>query len=127
MFGRVAGKVAIISGAGRGMGAETARIFAREGASVVLMDINQDGISACAREIGDRALATKGDVREEADWAKAVSGAVRFFGGVDVLVNNAGVHRCSGIDTWGKADAREMLDINVIGVLLGMQSVTPEM
>jgi 3alpha(or 20beta)-hydroxysteroid dehydrogenase len=90
---RLNGKVALISGGARGMGAEEARIFAREGAKVVIGDISEDdgkAVEAQIAEAGGQALFIRLDVTQEADWAKAVDQAVSSFGKLDVLVNNAG-------------------------------------
>ncbi len=91
---RLDGKVALISGGARGMGAEEARIFAREGAKVVIGDISEEdgkAIEAQVAEAGGQALFVRLDVTAEADWAKAVELAVSSYGKLDVLVNNAGI------------------------------------
>jgi 3alpha(or 20beta)-hydroxysteroid dehydrogenase len=124
---RLAGKVAIISGAAQGMGAATARIFAEQGASVVLMDVKAERGAAVAKEIGPRAAFVAGDVRQEADWSKVVSTALERFGGVDILVNNAGIWNVATLDVLTRANLQEMLDVNVMGVFLGMQAVLPAM
>src|ERR1700677_2414856 len=123
MSARLAGKIAIVSGAAQGMGAATARIFAEQGASVVLMDIKAERGADCAHKIGAQAAFVEGDVRREADWSKAVSTAIERFGGVDILVNNAGIWNVAALDTLTRANLQEMLDVNVIGVVLGMQAV----
>ena len=87
---RLEGKVALITGAAHGMGAEEARLFAREGAKVVIGDISEDdgkAVEAQIAEAGGQALFTRLDVTQEADWAKAVDLAVSSFGKLDVLVN----------------------------------------
>jgi 3alpha(or 20beta)-hydroxysteroid dehydrogenase len=88
---RLTGKVAIITGAARGMGASHARIFAREGAKLVLTDLNTAGGEALARDIGEAAIFVAHDVTKPADWEKVVSRAVEAHGTVDILVNNAGI------------------------------------
>ena len=91
---RLDGKVALISGGARGMGAEEARLFAREGAKVIIGDISeQDGkaVEAQISEAGGQALYVMLDVTKEDDWTKAVDQAVSRFGKLDVLVNNAGI------------------------------------
>jgi 3alpha(or 20beta)-hydroxysteroid dehydrogenase len=121
------GKVAIVSGAAQGMGAATARIFAEEDARVVLLDIQAEQGAARARELGPSAAFSHGDVREAGDWAKAVTLARERFGGVDVLVNNAGIWNVAALTELTRANLQEMLDVNLIGVILGMQAVFPVM
>src|SRR5687767_9131884 len=91
---RLAGKVALVSGGAHGMGAEEARLFAREGAKVVIADVLEAEGQAIEREIataGGEALFIRTDVTSEADWRRAVQGAGSRFGRLDVLVNNAGI------------------------------------
>jgi NAD(P)-dependent dehydrogenase (short-subunit alcohol dehydrogenase family) len=88
---RLRDKVALVTGAARGIGAAAARALAAEGARVMLTDIRDDEGGAVAREIGEAAVYRRLDVREEAEWAAAVDDAVDRWGGLDVLVNNAGV------------------------------------
>ena len=93
---RLAGKVAIISGGARGMGAAEARMFAREGAKVVIGDLQEEDGARVAAEIADaggEAMFVRLDVTDEASWQRAVAAAVEWFGKVDVLVNNAGILR----------------------------------
>jgi NAD(P)-dependent dehydrogenase (short-subunit alcohol dehydrogenase family) len=123
---RLKDKVAIVTGAASGMGAETARIFAREGAFVVLTDVDPEGGQAVAREIGNHATFIQHDVSKEADWARVVADTLKAHGRIDILVNNAGV---SGSDpdrlsmkTWD-----QQMEINAKGVFLGMRAVIPEM
>lgn len=125
--GRLTGKVAIVSGAAQGMGAATARIFAEEGARVVLLDVQAEQGAARAREIGTSAAFVHGDVREVRDWATAVSLARDRFGGLDALVNNAGIWNVAALPVLTRANLQEMLDVNLIGVILGMQAVFPIM
>jgi 3alpha(or 20beta)-hydroxysteroid dehydrogenase len=125
--GRLAGKTAIVTGAAQGMGAETARIFAEQGARVVLMDIQSDRGGALARDIGSPAVFAEGDVRREADWARTVATACARFGGVDILVNNAGIWNVATLETLKRENLQEMLDVNLFGVVLGMQAVIPSM
>jgi 3alpha(or 20beta)-hydroxysteroid dehydrogenase len=125
--GRLAGKTAIVTGAAQGMGAMTARIFAEQGAAVVLMDVQAERGLARAAEIGSQAVFVEGDVRNEEDWAKAVAAARQHFGGVDALVNNAGIWNVATLETLKPVNLREMLDVNVVGVVLGMQAVVPAM
>jgi NAD(P)-dependent dehydrogenase (short-subunit alcohol dehydrogenase family) len=130
MANRVAGKVALVTGAAMGLGAETARRLAREGAAVLLTDRDPAG-EAVALEItadGGRAAFRLHDVTSEADWADAVAAAVAQFGKLDILVNNAGIGSNSldlmthTLDAW-----RQILSINLDGVFLGLRHAGPAM
>lgn len=90
-MGRVEGKVAIITGAASGLGAADARALAREGATVVLTDVNAEKGQALAAEIGGKAIFLKHDVSSESAWIAVIDEVERRFGRLDVLVNNAGV------------------------------------
>lgn len=124
--GRLAGKVAIITGAARGMGAAHARRFAREGAKVVLTDVLPDGESIAA-EIGKNACFLSHDVREEAAWAHIVAETEARFGPVSVLVNNAAVSIEAPIEHLTLENFRRTVDINQVGVFIGMKAVLPSM
>ncbi|MDQ6420611.1 glucose 1-dehydrogenase [Paenibacillus sp. LHD-117] len=127
---RLSGKTAIVTGAGSGMGLEEARLLAREGASVVLTDINEEAVRAVAatiREEGGEAFAMRHDVASEEQWAEVVSETAKRYGKVDVLVNNAGISMPAGlldttVEQWNKVMA-----INVTSVFLGMKYVVPNM
>ena len=127
---RLEGKVALISGAARGMGAEEARIFAREGASVVIGDISEEegqAVEAQISEAGGQALFVRLDVTQENDWTRAVDLAVSRYGKLDILVNNAGISSRSftddtGIDGWDK-----IMEVNSKGVFLGTRAAVPKM
>ena len=90
MKGRLDGKVALITGAARGMGAAAARLFVAEGAKVVLGDVLPD-VKEVAQELGDNALAVTLDVTDEAAWRDAIAAGEERFGKIDVLVNNSGI------------------------------------
>ena len=120
---KLAGKVAIITGAGSGMGAEEARMFAAEGARVVITDINGDACRKTAAEIGSGALAIEHDVADEAGWAAVVATVLETFGKVDILVNNAGLTKSDSFDNTDAAFMRRMLDVNIVGSFLGMKAV----
>lgn len=122
---RLAGKVAIISGAAQGMGAATARLFAAEGAKVVLGDILEEQGRAVAAEIGDAALFCRLDVRNEEEWAAAVKAAVDRFGKLDILVNNAAITHFGPAEELRKEDAERVLGINVIGTMMGVKHAVP--
>ena len=98
---RVAGKVALISGAAHGMGAEEARLFAREGARVVIADVLEEEGTRLAAELttaGSQALFVRTDVTQEDDWRQVVQRTVAQFGTLDILVNNAGLSSTSVAD-----------------------------
>ncbi|MFO1536800.1 MAG: SDR family NAD(P)-dependent oxidoreductase, partial [Actinomycetota bacterium] len=126
-MGRLDGKVAIISGAARGMGEVEARLFAEEGARVVIGDVLDDRGTQVASEIGTAARYVHLDVRDPTHWAAAVATAEREFGPVTVLVNNAGILRFSPIMETPAEQFREVFEVNQLGPLLGMQAVIPSM
>ncbi len=127
---RLEGKVAIISGASGGMGAEEARLFAREGASVVIADVLDDEGQAVARQIedtGGEATYVHTDVTSAESWDAAVQATIEKYGKVDILVNNAGISSGShedplDIDGWNR-----IMDVNSTGVYLGTRAVIPAM
>ncbi|HYF46281.1 MAG TPA: SDR family NAD(P)-dependent oxidoreductase, partial [Acidimicrobiales bacterium] len=90
--GRLSGKVAVVTGAARGQGEAEARLFVAEGARVVVTDVLATEVRAVAADLGSAAVALTHDVTDPAAWATVVESAVEHFGGIDVLVNNAGIH-----------------------------------
>ena len=90
-MGRLDGKVAIITGAAKGLGEADARLFAIEGAKVVLTDVDAENGERVEKEIGPNAIFIKHDVRKPEDWKHVIKKTVKTFGGLNVLVNNAGV------------------------------------
>lgn len=124
---RLAGKVAIISGAARGQGAAEARLFSREGAKVVVADVLDSEGKALADELGVEAMYVHLDVTQEEDWVNAVREASNRFGKVDVLVNNAGIVKMGTVVDTPLQDFRDVVEVNQIGVFLGMRAVTPAM
>lgn len=116
---RLAGKVAIVTGAAQGMGAATARLFAAEGARVVLCDVIEDKGQETASEIGESAVFEKLDVRSEADWERVVAATVARFGKLDILINNAAIVHFSPIEAMPAEDIERVLAINVMGTMLG--------
>ncbi len=126
--GRLAGKVAIVTGATEGIGLEVARLFCAEGASLVLVARRLAPGARLVEELGsDRATFVAGDVADPAT-APAVVAAAETLGGPDVLVNNAGID-LSGVEllATGLDDARRVLDVNVIGTLLMLQEAARSM
>jgi 3alpha(or 20beta)-hydroxysteroid dehydrogenase len=126
-MGRLEGKVALITGAARGQGAAEARLFAQEGASVVLCDLLEEEGQETARAIGDAALFVRHDVAEEDDWANAIARAVERFGRLDVLVNNAGILRRSPLATATREDFELHFRVMQLGAFLGMRAVLEPM
>lgn len=121
--GRVAGKVALISGAAQGMGASHARALAAEGARVVIADLLAEKGRALAAEIGaDRAVFVRLDVTSEESWAAAVAETVDRFGSLDVLVNNAGVFTRGSVVDATVEDWRRTIDIDLTGNFIGMHA-----
>ncbi|WP_067471813.1 glucose 1-dehydrogenase [Nocardia amamiensis] len=126
-MGRLTGKVALISGAARGMGSAHARALVAEDARVVLGDVLDDEGVAVAEELGDKAVYVHLDVREPDDWRKAVAEAVGRFGSLSVLVNNAGIANGNLLVAFELAEWQRIIDINLTGTFLGMQAATPAM
>jgi cyclopentanol dehydrogenase len=127
---RLAGRVALISGAARGQGAAEARMFAREGAAVVLGDVRHalgEAVAQQVRDAGGRARYVPLDVTEEADWARAVAIAEQDFGRLDVLVNNAGILGRPGIMATTRAIWDRVIAVDQTGPFLGMQAAIPAM
>jgi len=119
----VEGKIAIVTGAGQGLGAESARTLARHGARVLLCDINAETCRAVAAEIGSAADAFELDVTDEDQWATAVRYCQDTFGPVDILVNNAGIARFSPLESTSLEMFEQTMAVNTTGVFLGMRAV----
>ncbi len=125
---RLAGKVAVITGAAQGMGEAHARAFVREGARVVLTDINAARGQVIADELGDSAVFVEHDVANAAQWKTVVDLAERQFGRISVLVNNAGIiGPVKGLLDFTEAEFLQVCAVNQLGVYLGMQAVVPSM
>jgi 3alpha(or 20beta)-hydroxysteroid dehydrogenase len=127
MTGRLARKVALITGAARGQGAAAARRFVAEGASVLIADINDEDGKALAGELGDSAIYQRLDVTSEEDWAAAATTVVDAFGRLDALVNNAGILHFSAVADTTLADYERVVRVNQFGTFLGMRTVIPAM
>lgn len=127
-MGRLAGKIAIITGAAQGMGEAHARAFVAEGARVVLGDLDDARGQALADELGASAIYCHLDVASGADWAATVAAAEAAFGPVTALVNNAGiigpVQACADLS---EADFTKVCAVNLTGVFLGNKHVIPSM
>ena len=127
---RLEGKVAIITGGASGMGAEECRIFAREGAKVVIADVSDDlgrQVEAEIAESGGDAMFMHLDVTSEDAWNDAVNATVERYGKVDILVNNAGISSTHNPDYMSTEAWDNFMAINARGVFLGMKSVIPQM
>ncbi len=124
-MGRLDRRVALISGAARGMGNACARLFAAEGAKVVVADVLEDEGREVAAEIGESAIHRRLDVTREPDWEAAIEATLAAFGRLDVLVNNAGIVIPSPLRTLELADYRAVTEVNQTGVFLGMKAATP--
>ncbi|QIS10547.1 glucose 1-dehydrogenase [Nocardia arthritidis] len=121
-MGRLTGKVALISGAARGMGAAHARAMVAEDARVVLSDVLDEEGTAVAKELGDNATYVHLDVREPEQWRAAVEEAVQRFGALNVLVNNAGIANGNLLADFELDKWQQIVDINLTGTFLGMQA-----
>ena len=129
-MGRLDGKVAIISGGARGQGATESRMFAREGAKVVLGDILDDEgkqVEAEINESGGEATYVHLDVTRDDDWRSAVETAVSLYGKLDVLVNNAGILISKGLEETTAEDWDRIMGVNAKGVFLGTKQAIPAM
>jgi len=126
-MGKLDGKVALVSGAARGMGAAEVRRLHADGASVVAGDILDDDGKALADELGDRVRYVRLDVTSEEQWQSAVEQTEREFGKLDVLVNNAGILLFNAITDTPLEELRRVLDVNLVGAFLGMKHAIPAM
>lgn len=121
-MGRVEGKVALITGGARGIGAASARALVAEGAKVVLGDVLDDEGKALAEELGDAARYLLLDVTSEADWAAAVEFTLAEFGKLDVLFNNAGIANGGQLQRFKMDKWQQIIDVNLTGPFLGMKA-----
>ncbi|WP_327253317.1 SDR family NAD(P)-dependent oxidoreductase [Streptomyces sp. NBC_01244] len=126
-MGKLDGRVVIITGAARGQGEQEARLFASEGAKVLLGDVLDEQGTAVAKEIGeDRARYVRMDVSREEDWASAIAAAKEAFGPVNGLVNNAGILRFNELTATPLEEFQQVVQVNQVGAFLGIKSVAPE-
>jgi 3-oxoacyl-[acyl-carrier protein] reductase len=123
---RLDGKIALVTGAGSGIGKCIAETYAREGARVALADVNGDTAKSTARSIGNNAIALRCDISKKADIDGVVDETVAAFGGLDILVNNAGAaHTNKSLLEIGEAEYDRVFAVNVKGVFLACQAVVP--
>ncbi|MET7767482.1 glucose 1-dehydrogenase [Nocardia sp. NPDC005366] len=126
-MGRLTGKVALISGGARGMGAAHAEAMIGHDARVVLADVLDDEGAALADKLGDNAAYVHLDVRDKQQWTDAVAETTRRFGAPNVLVNNAGIVNGNLLVDFELSEWQRIIDINLTGTFLGMQAATPGM
>lgn len=127
MSQRLTGKVALVSGGARGMGASHVRAMVAEGAKVVFGDILDDQGKAVAAELGDAVRYVHLDVTQPDQWDAAVATACEQFGGLHVLVNNAGILNVGTIEDYELSEWHRIIDINLTGVYLGIRAVVKPM
>ena len=124
-MGKLDGKVAIVTGGARGQGGAEAALFRSEGAEVVITDVLAEVGEAHAKDIGATFIAH--DVRSEEEWAEVVRQTLERHGRLDVLVNNAGIFQRAKLLDTSLEDYRRIVDVNQVGVFLGMRAVAPPM
>jgi 3alpha(or 20beta)-hydroxysteroid dehydrogenase len=122
-MGRLDGKLAIITGGARGMGEAEARLFAAEGATVVIADVLDDEGRAVAADIGDAASYHHLDVSDEAAWSRLLAATIDEVGVPDALINNAGILRFGPLTALERSDLDLVLAVNLVGPMLGMKVV----
>ncbi|GAA3788512.1 SDR family NAD(P)-dependent oxidoreductase [Streptomyces phyllanthi] len=123
-MGKLDGRVVLVTGAARGQGEQEARLFAGEGAKVVVADVLDDQGEALAKELG--ALHVHLDVSREDDWQAAVAAAKNAYGRIDGLVNNAGILRFNKLVKTPLEEFQQVVQVNQVGVFLGIKTVAPE-
>lgn len=128
---KLSGKVAVVTGASKGIGAEIAQALAQEGASVVVNYASSregaDKVVAAITAAGGKAVAVQGDVSKKSDAGNLIDKAISKFGRLDILVNNSGVYEFAGIDDITEAHFHRLFDINVLGTLLVIQAASPHL
>jgi NAD(P)-dependent dehydrogenase (short-subunit alcohol dehydrogenase family) len=127
---RLDGKVAFLSGAARGIGGETAKLMASVGAKVAIGDVLEERGRQTAREIesaGGQAMFVTLDVTQEASWAAAIDATVKKFGGLDILLNNAGIFVGKGVEDATLEEWNRLVAVNLTGVVLGTRAALPHL
>ena len=125
-MGRMEGKVAIVTGGARGIGEAICRRYVAEGAKVIVAD-RRETAAEVATDLGEAARFSELDVSDANGWSSTVALATEAFGGVDVLVNNAGIMRIAPLRECDEDMFRKVIDINLVGVFLGMRAVVDAM
>jgi len=126
-MGKLDGKTAVVTGGARGMGEAHVRRLVAEGANVCFTDLLEDEGNALAAELGPRARFSIADVASEADWTRVIADTEAAFGPVNILVNNAGIVIRHPIEEMSEADYRKVIEVNQIGVFLGMKAAIPSL
>lgn len=126
-MGRVEGKVALVTGGGSGLGAEDCRVLAHEGAKVLVCDINEEAARKVAEEIGEAAHAFAQDVSSEEGWTAAIAEVKQRFGGLNILVNNAGIVVVADPEETTLEQWRKVQSVMSDGVFLGCKHAIPLM
>lgn len=126
-MGKLDGKVAIVTGAARGMGEATARLFHAEGAAVVVSDVLEEAGIAVAASLGERAIFCRHDVTDEARWQAVVAETIARFGRLDILVNNAGILKFQTLVDMPASEFMSVINVNLFGVFLGIKTAAPAM
>ena len=123
------GKVAVVTGAASGIGREIARTFRREGAKVVIADLNQAGAAAAATELGDAdsVIGVGMDVTDETQVDAGMAAAVAAFGGIDILVSNAGIQTVGPLDQFEFVKWKQLLSIHLDGAFLTTRAALRQM
>lgn len=122
---RMRGRVALVTGGARGQGASIAELFIEEGASVVIGDVLEEEGRMTAKRLGERCVFVPLDVTSEHSWRSAADEGARAFGKIDALVNNAGVLHMAALEETTPDAFRRVLEVNTVGVFLGMREVGP--
>jgi len=125
MTGRLEGKTALITGGARGQGEAEARLFAAEGANVMVTDVLDDLLNGVVAGIGEHARSMRADVSSEGDWARVVAATLDAFGRLDVLVNNAAIYHLGRIEDERLQDFNRTLAVNLTGTFLGIRACIP--
>jgi 3alpha(or 20beta)-hydroxysteroid dehydrogenase len=123
----LSGKVALVTGGAMGLGEAHVRCLHDAGATVVVADVQDDQAEALAASLGTRARAAHLDVRDAAEWEAVVAETEQAVGPIGILVNNAGIVDFGGVVDMSEEVLRRLLDVNVVGVFLGMKATVPSM
>jgi 3alpha(or 20beta)-hydroxysteroid dehydrogenase len=127
VVGKLDGRVAVVTGGARGIGASIARLFVAEGATVVIADRLESEGKALAAELGESARFASLDVADEAQWQAVMDLASREFGAVGILVNNAGIVEFGTIEEQSPKEFQHVLDVNLLGPWMGMHVAVPSL
>lgn len=126
-MGRLAGKIAIVTGGAQGQGAAIAEAYVAEGARVVIADIAEEAGNELADSLGEAAIFVRHDVSEKSSWEALIAATTEAFGPVSVLANNAGLLRFGSVEKMTEDDFDLLYRVNQLGCFLGMQAVAPVM